>query len=105
MAVHPTDTSGRLWQQIGGYSIALVVLLLGGGLLWGYLTSTPGRQRQILAGGLVLLVIADMWIFAWKFVRLEPTGPDKLWLDAKALIGETEERVLPWGLPVFTQNG
>jgi hypothetical protein len=105
MAVHPTDTSGRLWQQVGGYSTALVVLLVGGGLLWGYLNSVPGRQRQILAGGLVLLVIADMWIFAWKFVRLEPAGPDKLWLDAKALIGETEERVLPWGLPVFTQNG
>lgn len=105
MAVHPTDTSGRLWQQIGGYSIALAVLLLGGGLLWGFLTSPPGRQRQILAGGLVVLVIADMWLFAWKFVRLEPVSPDKLWVDAKALIGETEERVLPWGLPVYTQNG
>lgn len=54
MAVHPTDTSGRLWHQIGGYSLALVVTGIGGALIWSYLTSgsenevpeTPGSMRE-----------------------------------------------------------
>ncbi|MCI0396262.1 MAG: hypothetical protein L0322_15165 [Chloroflexi bacterium] len=107
MAVHPTETSGRLWQQVGGYALALAGLLLGGGLLWSYLTSRPAAtsRRRWLAVALVLLATADMWIFALKFVRLEPVSPDAIWVDAKAVIGETEARVLPWGLPVFVQNG
>ena len=107
MSVHPTDTSGRLWLQIGGYSLALLVLLLGGGLIWAYL-ATPTektRRRGILAAALILLVVTDMWLFAYKFVRLEPVTPDAFWLDARELIGETKERVLPWGVALFDQNG
>jgi hypothetical protein len=107
MSVHPTDTSGRLWHQIGGYALAIVILLLGGGLIWVYL-GTPRaneRRRAILAAALILLTVTDMWLFAYKFVRLEPPTPDAFWLDARAAIGETEDRVLPWGVSLFDQNG
>jgi len=107
MSIHPTDTSGRLWLQIGGYTLALVVLLLGGGLIWAYL-ATPAenaRRRGILAMALILLAVMDMWLFAYKFVRLEAVTPDAFWLDAREMIGETKERVLPWGVSLFDQNG
>ncbi len=107
MSVHPTDTSGRLWVQIGGYAAALLVALLGGGLIWAYL-ATPekdARRRALIGGALALLAVTDMWLFAYKFVRLEPPTPDAFWLEAKAAIGETAERVLPWGVSLFDQNG
>ncbi|MEZ4516944.1 MAG: hypothetical protein R3C44_08940 [Chloroflexota bacterium] len=118
MAVHPTDTSGRLWQQIGGYSLALAVVLIGGGLIWLYLRGTPERttgsdlklsaqtRRAMLGAGLIILVAADMWFFAFKFVRLESAAPDPVWTDAKVLLGDSiDGRVLPWGIPLFSQNG
>jgi hypothetical protein len=114
MAVHPTDTSGRLWHQIGGYSIALAVVVIGGALLWKYLmtespvagrSSVAGRQRAAIAAALIILVTADMWFFAFKMVRLESTAPNPVWADAKAVLSEPDGRVLPWGLPVFIQNG
>lgn len=107
MSIHPTDTSGRLWQQIGGYSVALVMLIMGGGLIWAYLATTEeNRPRKLLIGtALVLLVVTDMWLFAFKYVRLEVVTPDALWVDAREVIGETKERVLPWGVSLFAQNG
>lgn len=107
MSVHPTETSGRLWHQIGGYALATLILLLGGGLIWAYLgtPATNERRRALLGAALILLAVTDMWLFAYKFVRLEPPTPDAFWLDAKAAIGETTERVLPWGVSLFDQNG
>lgn len=107
MSVHPTDTSGRLWHQIGGYALATVILLLGGGLIWAYLGTANNneRRRALLGAALILLAVTDMWLFAYKFVRLEPPTPDPFWLDARSVIGETEERVLPWGVSLFDQNG
>jgi hypothetical protein len=107
MAVHPTDTSGRLWQQIGGYALATIILLLGGGLIWAYLMTPRNRERRraLFAIALIALTVTDMWLFAYKFVRLEPPTPDAFWVDAQAVIGETTERVLPWGVSLFDQNG
>jgi hypothetical protein len=121
MAVHPTDTSGRLWHQIGGYSLALAIVVIGGALLWKYLTteatvngqrlmvngqrSAVSGRRSAIAIALIILVTADMWFFALKMVRLESTAPNPLWADAKAVLGDPDGRVLPWGLPVFIQNG
>lgn len=107
MAIHPTETSGRLWNQLGGYSLALVVVVIGGLLIWSYLAggATVSGWRVAVAAGLVVLVTADMWWFAFKMVRLESTAPNRVWTDAKAVLGEPEGRVLPWGLPVFIQNG
>jgi hypothetical protein len=107
MSVHPTDTSGRLWHQIGGYALATLILLLGGGLIWAYLITPANneRRRVLLGAALILLAVSDMWLFAHKFVRLEPPTPDAFWVDARSAIGETTERVLPWGVSLFDQNG
>ncbi len=115
MAVHPTDTSGRLWHQIGGYSLALVVVGLGGALLWAYLTrpAATGQRirRRALPLALVVLVLADTWSYAHKMVRLADQGPDPVWSDGLAVVrqetgvAQPEGRVLPWGVPLFSQNG
>jgi hypothetical protein len=107
MAVHPTDTSGRLWHQLGGYSVALVMTILSGWLLWRYLLGGPVNRptRTLLAAALILVVVVDLWQFSAKFVRLESSEADAVWTDARAIIGSTTSRVLPWGLSVFSQNG
>ena len=127
MAVHPTDTSGRLWHQIGGYSLALVVVGIGGALLWAYLSgdqmnhhspgsftgesqngnasSNPAARFVFIAIALVFLVVADTWWFSYKMVRTAPTAPEQVWTDGRPIVGEAEGRVLPWGLSLFSQNG
>ena len=123
MAIHPTDTSGRLWHQIGGYSLALVVIGSGGALVWAYLMRPDGRdpapmatapadglsrrvRRLALPLALVVLVLADTWSYAHKMVRLADTGPDPVWTDGLAALGAAPTgRVLPWGVPLFSQNG
>jgi len=52
-----------------------------------------------------LLLVADLWIFGFKLVGVGSTAVDPLWPDAKQIIGETELRVLPWGISIFEQNG
>jgi hypothetical protein len=104
-AQHPSDTSGRLWHQIGGWGWLVLMLLLGAALLWALLRPQPPRRARFLAGALLLLALADLWQLSYKFVRPEATAPAAMWADARALIGDTEERVLPWGLSIFEQNG
>ncbi|HEX6384168.1 MAG TPA: hypothetical protein VF177_05825 [Anaerolineae bacterium] len=106
ITIHPTDTSGRLWHQVGGYAFALLILLIGGALIWSYLVSHRGDNvgRIVVAVALVALSVADLWTFSYKMVRLEPATPDPFWLDAREVIGEAAGRVLPWGAPVFIQN-
>ncbi len=106
MAVHPTDTSGRLWHQVGGWGTAVLLLLVGGVLLWRYLALPldDGRRRG-LGLALIALVVVDLGWFGYKFVRLESTAVVPLWRDTVALIGTPDERVLPWGVSVFEQNG
>jgi hypothetical protein len=109
MAVHPTETSGRLWHQVGGYSITLLLVSVGGALLWAYLTAPDARRRRVWGGALLLLAVADMWLFAFKMVRLETTVPDAIWLDIKAVVGDAvvgDEvvKVLPWGVSEFSQT-
>lgn len=106
---HPSDTAGRLWHQVGGWSVALVSMLIGGMLLWRYLTSqTVGLippSRNALAAGLVAVLVVDLWLFGFKMVRLESMAPAPVWVEAADIIGETEQRVLPWGISAFDQNG
>ena len=107
IVVHPTDTSGRLWHQLGGWATAVILLLFGGAMLWRYLAlpETAVRQRRNLGLALAVLVVVDLWLFGYKFVRLESTAVDPLWPDSVAVIGTPEERVLPWGVSIFEQNG
>lgn len=121
MAIHPTDTSGRLWQQIGGYSHALIVVGIGAALIWAYLNSEElvskgqgmggGRVNGVhwrtaaIGGALILLVVGDTWVFSQKMVRTAATAPDPVWVDGRALVDDPDGRVLPWGIPLFSQNG
>ncbi len=100
-AQHPTETSGRLWHQLGGWGLALLFLLIGGALLWRYLTT---RCAWALAG-LAVLLLADLWIFGFKLVYLDDTAVSPLWTDAQTIIGDEPTRVLPWGVSIFEQNG
>lgn len=104
---HPSDTSGRQWQQIGGWGLATGLFVMGGWLLWRYLSRPTAvtAQRRPWFAALLLLLIADLWLFGWKFVQLGPTAVHPLWSDAQAIIGHTDERVLPWGISIFEQNG
>ncbi|MEI2607058.1 MAG: hypothetical protein V9G20_00345 [Candidatus Promineifilaceae bacterium] len=124
MAIHPTETSGRVWHQINGEALALALFLVGGLLIGKYLSvsreqlvvGSDGGHRWFTvywtlltknwpAAALILLAVADLWTFSWKMVRLEPSASHPLWAEARAIIGATTERVLPWGVPVFEQNG
>lgn len=107
MAVHPTDTSGRLWHQVGGYGLAIAMLVLGFGLVWGLL-STPSvgqRRRVALAFALLILAVADLWQFGAKLIVTEEIGPSQMWRDAKAIVGDTQDLVVPWGVSIFEQSG
>lgn len=104
MAVHPTETSGRLWHQIGGWSAALLIWLLAG-WLWHSYAQAGQSKRTVWGAGLALLVIADLWLFGLKFVQPQSVAVHPIWQEAKAALGETDDRMLPWGLPIFEQNG
>ncbi|NKQ36844.1 MAG: hypothetical protein HF973_14695 [Chloroflexi bacterium] len=104
-AQHPTETSGRLWHQLGGWGLALLFLLAGGALLWRYLTAVQKRPRAWALAGLAALLLADLWIFGFKLVYLGDTAVSPLWTDAQTIIGDELTRVLPWGVSIFEQNG
>jgi len=107
MALHPTETSGRLWHQIGGYATAIVVILLGGLLLYGWLTADATRKwrRRLLFSGLVLLTLADLWQFSRPLLQTSSMAPPALWVESEERLGQAPERVLPWGVPIFDQTG
>lgn len=100
-AQHPTDTSGRLWHQVGGWAIALVLVLATGAVLWQWFKTGKTAWAVVLA----LVLLADLWTFGFKLVRLEETAVQPMWTETEALIGYDMTRVLPWGVSIFEQNG
>ncbi|WP_420631958.1 hypothetical protein [Candidatus Leptofilum sp.] len=104
-AQHPTETSGRLWHQLGGWGLALVGVVVSGWLLVRFFAEVDASKKKWWLGGLTLLLVADLWIFGFKLVQVGETAVDPFWIDAKQIIGETEQRVLPWGISIFEQNG
>ncbi len=109
-AQHPTDTSGRLWHQAGGWTIVTLLLAIGGALLWqlSHMDTSPSAERSRptwLPIGLILVLLTDLWLFGFKLIRLESMAPAAIWSDAKQMIGDTQQRVLPWGVSIFEQNG
>ncbi|MCP4359310.1 MAG: YfhO family protein [Chloroflexi bacterium] len=112
-AQHPSNSSGRYWHQMGGWGLAILLLVVGGVLLWKYLeigdladaSNLQSLISNLLLLALALLVITDLWLFGWKLVRSESMDPHPLWTDAKTILGEADGRVLPWGISIFEQNG
>ncbi len=105
MSQHPSDTSGRLWQQVGGWATAVLIFLVSGLLLWAYLTTTDQRRKFWFGVGLLFILLVDLWTFGYQFVRLDSMQPAQLWYDTVDIIGTPSERVLPWGISIFSQNG
>jgi len=60
---------------------------------------------RAISAALIAFVLIDLWLFGYKLVALNPIAPAAIWTDAKQIIGETDERVLPWGVSIFEQNG
>jgi hypothetical protein len=82
-----------------------VGIVAGGWLLLRYFAESDSGRRRWWLGGLTLLLLADLWIFGFKLVQVGSTAVDPLWVDAKGIIGETDLRVLAWGISIFEQNG
>ncbi len=102
-AQHPSDTSGRLWHQLGGWGWALLMIVIGGVLLSRYLGSN--KSHRALGLGLIALVVADLFFFGFKLIGVEPAGAAPIWADARQIIGDTDERIVPWGLAdLFSHN-
>lgn len=104
-SVHPTDTSGRLWHQLGGWATAALFLGLATAALYNLATRPHNRAVPWL---LLMLTVADLWLFGFKLVRPESMAPDTFWAEAQAIIGvdaAASQRVLPWGISIFAQNG
>lgn len=117
-AQHPSDTSGRYWHQMGGWGLALLLLVVGSVLLWRWLGTddwspitdyrSPMTGKTWLLALLAVWLVADLWLFGWKLIRQEPMAQHPLWADAQAIIadsGSADGRVLPWGISIFEQNG
>ncbi|MDJ0754507.1 MAG: hypothetical protein QNJ45_13370 [Ardenticatenaceae bacterium] len=102
---HPSDTSGRLWHQLGGWSMAVILLLAAVFLLFRWQQARPAnRWRWTLL--LVGLIVVDLWTFGYKLKRLEPMTPASFWYEARDLLtSNDEDRILPWGISIFDQNG
>lgn len=122
IAIHPTDTSGRLWHQLGGWATAVLLLLVGCGLLWWRNRDTEKHRadterhrdkgeipvyslRNAAFLLLPLFVLVDLWGFGLKFIQTAPTAYDPFWDDVTAVVGDSPGRVLPWGVDIFSQNG
>jgi hypothetical protein len=106
-ALHPSETGGRLWHQANGWLWALISLLIGGALLWRYLVADPAarRQRWVFGFGLAALVVTDLWLFGFRLITLQPLAADPTWTDTRTIVGETDQRVLPWGgIPFYLHN-
>jgi hypothetical protein len=44
-------------------------------------------------------------LFGFKLVTLQSFAPDPVWVEARAIVGETDQRVLPWGIgPFYAHN-
>ena len=101
-AVHPTDSSGRLWHQLGGWGTAVVI--------WGAAAAIlQQRSRKWVPLLLLPLALADLWLFGYKLQQLNPISPAPFWQETADLLQESgldqNGRILPWGVSIFEQNG
>jgi hypothetical protein len=101
---HPSETGGRLWHQAGGWAWAWVGGLGGACLLWRFLATDSARKRRAFGLLLAAFLLADLWLFGYRLVKSQPAQLSDYWRDARQIIGETTQRVVPWATGLFIQN-
>ena len=101
---HPSESGGRLWHQAGGWAWVLVGGLAGGLEFWRFLAADSARKRHAFGFLLALFVLADLWLFGYRLVKAQPAQLSDYWRDAQGIIGQTEQRVVPWATGLFIQN-
>ena len=72
-AQHPSDTSGRLWHQLGGWAWATLLLVAGALLLARWLAEPARRGRW--GAALLLLVVVDPLDLRLQAAPAEPDQP------------------------------
>ena len=101
---------------------AMVLYSFGASVLAGLFVAEVGigwtKKRRIengelrIANGRLLtaycllftVLLFDLWGFGRKLVRQESIVPSGLWFVSADLVGD-HQRVLPWGVSIFEQNG
>lgn len=81
------------------YGVITVLLFSTGlGLILSYLQTNPKqlRRRYNTAFMLILFVALESFAFGFRFLNRDPVVRDRIWLEAKGIIGETLQRVLAW---------
>ena len=53
---------------------------------------------------MAVFVLADLWLFDYRLIKSQPAQISDYWRDARQVIGETEQRVVPWATGLFIQN-
>lgn len=104
----PVDPDGRLPHQTTAVRNAVLLAVALCGTLLALMWASRHTMRWpgiALAAALLTLVAADLLRFGLPLVQVGPVGPTALWTDARALIDGDDGRVLPWGVPIFDQNG
>ncbi len=96
--------AGRLWHQANQVTLFLLFFLLSVNLLTAW-RSAPARRTGL--GVLALgLVVFDLWTFGGGLVNPVPVPESAYWRKVSQIVADPQaERVLPWDLNDFHQNG
>ncbi len=103
---------GRYIYQHNGWLVAAAFAVLGGILFIlsqraadkSQPSSRNGSLRAVYALLFTALLFADLWTFGAKLIRRESIVPSGTWFVANDLIYD-HQRILPWGISIFEQNG
>jgi hypothetical protein len=96
--------AGRLWHQANQVALFLLFFLLSVGLLTAWRNASVRRTGMgMLALGLVAF---DLWTFGGNFANAIPVPENAYWRKTAQTVADPQaERVLPWDLNDFYQNG
>ncbi len=92
--------AGRLWHLANRTASFLLFFLLAVGLL----TAWRNGVRRGLAAMAVGLVLLDLWTFGNEVIRATGVPQSAYWQTVSEAVAQ-DQRVLPWGLNDFDQNG